>query len=107
MSKKISRVFPSDKLLQTLDKYPCGFVANRTDPSNKPGTHWVTFYFSSDWKGEFFTVIDDRQIIRRICFKTFQRNMLANGITINANYKAYGPMFVDSIAYFTLVTEHV
>jgi hypothetical protein len=25
---------------------------------------------------------------------------------MNANYKAIGPMFVDSIVYFTLVTEH-
>ena len=25
-----------------------------TDPSNKPGTHWVAFYFPSEEKGEFF-----------------------------------------------------
>jgi hypothetical protein len=46
-------VFPSDKLPQTLEKYPCGFVAN-TDPSSKPGTHWVAFYFPLEGKGEFF-----------------------------------------------------
>jgi hypothetical protein len=54
-STKFCGVFPSDKLLlpQTLDKYPCGFVAN-TDLSNKPGTHWVVFNFPFEGKGEFF-----------------------------------------------------
>ena len=40
--KTFCGVFPCDKLPQTIDKYPCGFVAN-TDPSNKPGTHWIQF----------------------------------------------------------------
>ena len=52
-SKKFCGVFPSDKLPQTVDRYPCGFVAN-TDPSMEPGTHWVAFYFPSEQKGEFF-----------------------------------------------------
>ena len=30
-NKKFCGVFPRDKLPQTIDKYPCGFVAN-TDP---------------------------------------------------------------------------
>ena len=36
-SKKFCGVFPSDKLPQTIDKYPCGIVVN-TDPSTKPGS---------------------------------------------------------------------
>ena len=52
-SKKFCGVFPSDKLPQTIDRYPCGFVAN-TDLSSEPGTHWVAFYFPSEEKGEFF-----------------------------------------------------
>jgi hypothetical protein len=46
-------VFPSDKLPQTIEKYPCGFVAN-TDPSSKPGTHWVAFYLPSEGEGGVF-----------------------------------------------------
>ncbi len=54
LTRKIFRgVFPSDKLPQTIEKYPCGSVA-KTDPSNKPGTHWVAFYFPSEEQGEFF-----------------------------------------------------
>ena len=52
-SKKFCGVFPSDKLPRTVDKYPCGFVAN-TDPSSEPGTHWIAFYFPTEQKGEFF-----------------------------------------------------
>ena len=52
-SKQFCGVFPSDKLPRTIDKYPCGFVAN-TDPSSEPETHWLAFYFPSEGKGEFF-----------------------------------------------------
>jgi hypothetical protein len=52
-NKQFCGVFPSDKLPQTIEKYPCGFVAN-TDPSNEPGTHWIAFYFPSEERGEFF-----------------------------------------------------
>ena len=52
-SKKFCGVFPSDKLPQTIDKYPCGLVAN-TDPSTKSGKHWVSIYLSSPRKGSWF-----------------------------------------------------
>ena len=51
-NKKFCGVFPSDKLPQTIDKYPCRFVAN-TDPSTKPGMHWISIWIGpSDGKGE-------------------------------------------------------
>ena len=53
ITNKFCGVFPSDKLPQTIDKYPCGFVAN-TDPSTKPGTHWISIYLSSPRKGSWF-----------------------------------------------------
>ncbi len=52
-SKTFCSVFPSNRLPQTVDKYPCGFVAN-TDPNNKLVMHWVGFYFPTEEKGEFF-----------------------------------------------------
>ena len=51
--KKFCGVFPADQLLKSLSTFPCGFVAN-TDPSTKPGTHWVVFYFPTYNTGEFF-----------------------------------------------------
>ena len=56
-NKKFCGVLPSDKLPQTIDKYPCGFVAN-TDPSTKPGTHWISIWIGKGENkrtvGEFF-----------------------------------------------------
>jgi hypothetical protein len=80
-SKSFLGVFPSDKLPQTLDKHPCGFVVN-TDPSSKPGMHWVAFYFPSEGEGEFFDSYGQSPEY----YKSF-KNFL-------------------SIVYFTLVTEH-
>ena len=51
--KTFCGVFPADQLPKTFYTFPCGFVAN-TDPSTQPGTHWVSFYFPSREKGEFF-----------------------------------------------------
>jgi hypothetical protein len=52
-SKKFCGVFPADQLPKSLSTFPCGFVVN-TDPSTKPGTHWVVFYFPTYNTGEFF-----------------------------------------------------
>jgi hypothetical protein len=52
-SKRFCGVFPSDRLPETIERYPCGFIAN-TDPSSQPGIHWVAFYFPTEHKGEFF-----------------------------------------------------
>jgi hypothetical protein len=52
-SKRFFGVFASDKLPQTIGRYPCEFIAN-TNPSSEPGTYWVAFYFPSEQKGELF-----------------------------------------------------
>ena len=69
-NKTFCGVFPSDKLPRTIDKYPCGFVAN-TDPSNKPGTHWIAFYFPSEQKGEFFDSYGQPPDFYGDAFRTF------------------------------------
>ena len=45
-------VFPLDKIPNRL-KYPCSFIVN-TDPSSKPGQHWLAFYFKKDRHCIFF-----------------------------------------------------
>ncbi|MCP4349424.1 MAG: hypothetical protein GY795_28420 [Desulfobacterales bacterium] len=45
-------VFPSDKLPKTCKKHS-GFIAN-TDPSHKPGVHWVAIFVNSDGIAEYF-----------------------------------------------------
>ena len=46
-------VYPSDWLPLDVKQYPESFVAN-VDTSEKPGTHWVAFYFIDDQYGGFF-----------------------------------------------------
>lgn len=50
---KFCGVYAKDTLPGPVETYPCGFIAN-TDPKNRPGQHWVAFYFPSQAKGEFF-----------------------------------------------------
>jgi len=46
-------VFPRDLIPNDISHYPACYVAN-TDPSTKPGAHWVAFYLESPKKSEFF-----------------------------------------------------
>ena len=46
-------VYPSDKLPTRVSSYPALFIAN-VDTSDKPGSHWIAFYFTKDREGEFF-----------------------------------------------------
>jgi hypothetical protein len=69
-SRTFCGVFPINKLPQTLIKYPCCFVAN-TDPSDKPGTHWVAFYFPTEEKGEFFDIYGQPPSFYRDSFGDF------------------------------------
>ena len=41
------------KLPTRVSSFPALFIAN-VDTSEKPGSHWVAFYFTKDPKGEFF-----------------------------------------------------
>ena len=53
MNNMFCGAFPSDKLPQTIDKYPCGLVAN-TNPSTRPGAHWVSILMTSGQNAEWF-----------------------------------------------------
>ena len=46
-------VYPSDKLPTSVLSYPALFIAN-VDTSDKPGSHWLAFYFTKEKEGEFF-----------------------------------------------------
>lgn len=48
-------VFPSDMLPRTPKTFerPCGYVVN-SDESDKPGKHWLAFFFPQDGPPEYF-----------------------------------------------------
>ena len=45
-------VFAANNLPRIV-QHPCVLIAN-TDPSNKPGSHWVAFHIDEFGRGEFF-----------------------------------------------------
>ena len=45
-------VYARDKLPEMVS-YPCAMVWN-TDPSDKPGEHWVAVYWDDNGRGEYF-----------------------------------------------------
>jgi hypothetical protein len=53
MGPMFQGVFPYDKLPMGTVPLPCCVVAN-TDPENKPGKHWVGFYFDDEGHGDYF-----------------------------------------------------
>jgi hypothetical protein len=46
-------VYPVDCLPERIDSYPTAIICN-TDPSDRPGAHWVAMYFDDAMCGEFF-----------------------------------------------------
>ena len=46
-------VLPSDRLPGRIQTRPRGFIVN-TDPADKPGTHWLVIFITTDGKGEFW-----------------------------------------------------
>ena len=55
-------VYPWDELPASVASFPALFIAN-VDTSEKPGSHWVAFYFAKDQKGEFFGLWITPQVI--------------------------------------------
>jgi hypothetical protein len=48
-----TNVLPLDRLPHETRKKRRGYILN-TDPSDKPGLHWVAMYLTEDGKGEFW-----------------------------------------------------
>ena len=52
-SKIFVGTFARDMIPYTITKRPLAFIAN-TDPSGKPGQHWIAICLNSDGSGEYF-----------------------------------------------------
>ena len=46
-------VLPSDRLPDRIQTRPRGFIVN-TDPADKPETHWLVIFITTDGKGELW-----------------------------------------------------
>ena len=90
-------VYASDKLPVQVDKYPKAYVVN-VDPSDRPGSHWVAFYFSSSKKA-VSTLLDRTQKFTRRRLWNFSMGTVRNGPLIIVHYSRRFPMFVDNIVF--------
>ena len=68
IGSKFGGVFASDRLPRLIDKRKRLFIAN-TDPADKPGTHWVAFYFGPNNVCTFFDSYGKPPLLKS--FKTF------------------------------------
>jgi hypothetical protein len=63
----------SDRLPEKVDMYPKAYVAN-VDKSNKPGSHWIAFWFDSPSHGEFFDSLGQSPETYTFSFVSFLTN---------------------------------
>ena len=75
-------VYPSDKLPTRVSSFPALLIAN-VDTSEKPGSHWVAFYFTKDRKGEVFDSYGLPPSNYIGTFSTFLNNN-SNGLRFNS-----------------------
>ena len=68
------RITSADRLPANLKK-PAGLIVN-TDPAERPGTHWVCFYFPARGPVEFFDSLGHSPEYYRKDFKNF---LIAHG----------------------------
>lgn len=73
--------YPSD-LLPKITKFPAALILN-TDPSNKPGQHWVAVYIKRNGVGEYFDPFGLQPLMNE--FINFLDNNCPNGWTFNDN----------------------
>ena len=103
-SKKFCGVFRSDKLPQTINRYLCGLVVN-TDPSTKPGTHWIGIFLTSPQNGEWFDSFGNLPEFYGPVFTEFMNNHCGKWEWNDANCKAIVPTCADTIVYSTWARE--
>ena len=101
-NKYFRGVFASDELKkQTVTKFPSGYIAN-TDPSQKPGVHWVSFYFDENGKAEFFCSYGYPP--KNFNFESWIEKNSTSWTYHGENFKEIGPAFADNIVYFFFCT---
>lgn len=92
-------VFPCDRLPQKIRKPAC-VVAN-TDPANKPGTHWVAFYFPKRGPAEFFDSFG--KYPSNAFFKKF---LLNNSASFVSNKKRLQSSFTPTCGHYCSMFLH-
>ena len=103
---KSKTIFKKVCALDQLEKptFPSAYVIN-SDPSSKPGEHWVAVYFDKRGRGEYFVM--DYPLPWSVSTLTWMPTPYRDGFTIAKPYKRTFPVFVVIIVsilfYFVVV----
>jgi hypothetical protein len=112
--------FPCDDIPQVFTR-PAAFVIN-TDPSTKPGEHWVVIWLEADGTGQYFDSfgmpplqLDILNYLNQTCVNGWLYNttMLQNVLSVTCgNYcvlfvkmRCLGYSYIDFINLFTDITK--
>ena len=85
-------VYPLDKLPASVSQYAALYIAN-VDTNDKPGSHWVAFYFTKEQEGEFFDSYGAPLSKYSETFTTFLNN--------NSNQWIFNTLTLQSISLWT------
>jgi hypothetical protein len=94
--KTFQGVFPSDGLPKNIIK-PATVIAN-TDPSSKPGKHWVAFYFPKRGNAEYFDSSGQFP-----CNKKFVNFLKKNSASFKFNKKRLQGSFSSTCGHYCAV----
>ena len=83
---------------ELVKQYPQSFVAN-VYTSQKPGTHWVAFYFIDDQHGEFF---DSYRLPPHRYIKYFEDFKYRNAAQRTYSAKHLQSLFTDFCGYYCI-----
>ena len=82
-------VYPSDKLPASVSQYPALYIAN-VDTSEKPGSHWVAFFFLQGAGGSILRFLRRPPSKYSGTFTTFLNNnsnkWIFNAVTLQSIY---------------------
>lgn len=91
-------VFPADQIPKHITQYPSGLIAN-TDPSTKPGMHWISMYFPNKKTSEFF---DSYGLPPSYYSKYFSQVLSKNGEKLKRNTNDLQSLTSDVCGYYAL-----
>ena len=91
-------VYASDKLPETVDRYPRAYVAN-VDRSNMSGSHWIGFWFASPSHGEFFDSLGQRPETYTFLFVSF---LARNSSKWTCNHRTVQAAFSNVCGHFCI-----
>lgn len=90
-------VYPADLLPSKIYERPCALIVN-TDPSTKPGQHWIAIFISASGKEEFFDSYG-----RRPKNPYFLKFLKRNADIITFNNKRLQSYFSDICGQYSLL----